>query len=189
LLALGASLQFEPDLARASNALAAAAAAPGRMEVFGGGGGRPWVIVDYAHTPDALERVLAELGRLDANEIHCVFGCGGDRDPGKREPMGRIAAQGSDHLVLTDDNPRSEDPAAITAAIARGAAGHASVLIEHDRETAIRRAIDAAAVGDVVLIAGKGHETVQIADTERRLFDDRAVVRAALGAAVSEGAS
>ncbi|MDX1561998.1 MAG: UDP-N-acetylmuramoyl-L-alanyl-D-glutamate--2,6-diaminopimelate ligase [Gammaproteobacteria bacterium] len=163
-----------------ADALGGAVAAPGRMEVFGGGSG-PWVVVDYAHTPRALERVLAELAAASAGAVTCVFGCGGDRDRGKRELMGRAAAAHAAHIVLTDDNPRSEDPARIVAEIAAGTAGHADVQVVHDRAKAIRGAIAWAKPGDVVLVAGKGHETVQIVGDERRDFDDRAIVRMALG--------
>jgi len=180
LLALAAAVATGHDLERAAAALSEAAAPPGRMEVFGGPPARPWVIVDYAHTPDALARALAAVVAMKSGDLTCVFGCGGDRDRAKRAPMGQAAADNADHIVLTDDNPRGEDPAAIVAAIAAGAAGHPDVRIEHARDLAIEGAIRRARPGDVVLVAGKGHETRQLARGESRPFDDRAVVRTVL---------
>jgi UDP-N-acetylmuramoyl-L-alanyl-D-glutamate--2,6-diaminopimelate ligase len=139
------------------------------------------VVVDYAHTPDALERVLATLAAVASGAIHVVFGCGGDRDRGKRPLMGAIAARGAEHVVLTDDNPRGEDPVAIVQEILAGIDSRARVDIVHDRRLAIGAALDAAQPGDVVLIAGKGHETQQIVGSERRAFDDRAVAAELLG--------
>ncbi|HEY5666955.1 MAG TPA: UDP-N-acetylmuramoyl-L-alanyl-D-glutamate--2,6-diaminopimelate ligase, partial [Gammaproteobacteria bacterium] len=111
--ALGALLALGHELDAAADALAGASPPPGRMEVFGGTAGRPWVVVDYAHTPAALARVLSLVGSIGNGSLTCVFGCGGDRDRGKRAEMGAAAARLADHVVLTDDNPRSEDPAAI----------------------------------------------------------------------------
>src|SRR5690606_21972069 len=108
------------------------------------------VVVDYAHTPDALERVLATIAPMTRGAIWCVFGCGGDRDRGKRPLMGAIAAAGAEHIVLTDDNPRSETPAAIVAEIRAGVGTHPDVAIIHDRRAAIRHAIGRAAPDDVV---------------------------------------
>jgi UDP-N-acetylmuramoyl-L-alanyl-D-glutamate--2,6-diaminopimelate ligase len=181
LVALGALIASGHDLDRAVAALAECEPPPGRMEVFGGGPGQAWVVVDYAHTPEALERVLGELATLAPGEITCVFGAGGQRDRGKRSPMGRAAAAFAAHIVLTDDNPRGEDPAAIVAEIAAGAAGHPDLRVLHARESAIDSAIRAARSGDVVLIAGKGHERTQIVAGRRRDLDDRAVVRSVLG--------
>lgn len=182
-LALGALIARGHGLDAAAKALAQASAPPGRMEVFGGTSEQPWVVVDYAHTPDALERVLATIAALKTGEVTCVFGCGGDRDRGKRAAMGRAAAAHADHIVLTDDNPRSEDPAAIVAAIQAGTAGHRDVRIEHSRERAIGDALSVAAAGDIVLIAGKGHESEQLLGSGSRAFDDRAVVSRLLGRA------
>jgi UDP-N-acetylmuramoyl-L-alanyl-D-glutamate--2,6-diaminopimelate ligase len=179
LVVLGALLAWDVTLEDGCAALAQCVPPPGRMEILGGGRA-PHVVVDYAHTPDALERVLAALRELSAGEVWCVFGCGGERDRGKRPLMGGIAARYAQHIVLTDDNPRTEDPAAIVADIRAGLAGHASVVIEHDREIAIARAVRAASSGDVVLVAGKGHETVQTIGKEMRPFDDRVAVAAAL---------
>jgi UDP-N-acetylmuramyl-tripeptide synthetase len=179
LVVLGALLAWDVSLEDGCAALARCLPPPGRMEVLGGGGA-PRVVVDYAHTPDALERVLATLRDLSAGEVWCVFGCGGERDRGKRPLMGEIAARYAQHIVLTDDNPRSEDPAAIVADIRAGLADHPSVLIEHEREIAIAHAVQRARPGDVVLVAGKGHETAQTIGKETRPFDDRVAVAAAL---------
>jgi UDP-N-acetylmuramoyl-L-alanyl-D-glutamate--2,6-diaminopimelate ligase len=183
LSALGALLAQDMALPAACTALAAAKPAPGRMEVLGGPPGRPWVVVDYAHTPDALQRVLTTLEGAATGELWCVFGCGGDRDRGKRPMMGGVAAQLADRIVLTDDNPRSEDPAAIVDDIRAGVGHHPGVSVIHDRRAAIAAAIERAREGDVVLVAGKGHEAEQIAGGERRAFSDRAVVAELLGVA------
>ncbi|HEX5048327.1 MAG TPA: UDP-N-acetylmuramoyl-L-alanyl-D-glutamate--2,6-diaminopimelate ligase [Gammaproteobacteria bacterium] len=181
LVALGALLAHGVSLPDACAALGAAHAAPGRMEVLGGPPGRPWVVVDYAHTPDALQRVLTTLAGVATAELWCVFGCGGDRDRGKRSLMGGVAADLADRLVITDDNPRSEDPEAIVREIRAGVGGHPSVVVIHDRRAAIQAAIERAQPGDVVLVAGKGHEQEQIVGTERRPFSDRAVTLELLG--------
>ena len=142
--------------------------------------------MDYAHSPDAMERVLAELrrdldGRDEAGRLICVFGCGGDRDRGKRVPMGRAAGRIADVSVVTSDNPRSEDPAAIAETVLEGvdAAGGRRVL-ELDRGRAIERALGMARRGDVVLIAGKGHENTQTIGGRALPFDDRVVAAEAL---------
>ena len=176
---LGGLLAWDLGVEDACAALADCLPPPGRMEILGGRG-RPRVVVDYAHTPDALERVLATLRELGAGEIWCVFGCGGERDRGKRPRMGKIAARYAEHIVLTDDNPRNEDPAAIIADIRAGLAGHADVAVEHARDMAIARAVHGASPGDVVLVAGKGHETAQTIGKETRPFDDRIAAAAAL---------
>jgi UDP-N-acetylmuramoyl-L-alanyl-D-glutamate--2,6-diaminopimelate ligase len=132
------------------------------------------VLVDYAHTDDALARVLGELRALGPARILTVFGCGGDRDRGKRPLMGRAAAAGSDLVFVTSDNPRSEDPAAIIADILHGV-GDAACVVEPDRRAAIAAAVRAARPGDIVLLAGKGHETTQAIGTEMLPFDDAAV--------------
>jgi UDP-N-acetylmuramoyl-L-alanyl-D-glutamate--2,6-diaminopimelate ligase len=166
----------------AAEALRAFSGVPGRMEVVPGVG--PTVIVDYAHTPDAVERALDAIRPLTAGRIWCVIGCGGDRDAVKRPAMGRIAAQLSDHLIVTDDNPRSEEPAAIRAAVLSGARGvpGADVLELGDRGEAIAAAIRSARGGDTVMILGKGHETGQEIAGEIHPFDDRAVAADVLGA-------
>jgi UDP-N-acetylmuramoyl-L-alanyl-D-glutamate--2,6-diaminopimelate ligase len=179
--ALGALLAWDFPLGGACAALADCMPPKGRMEVFGGGSRAPFVVIDYAHTPDALERSLAVLEEIRIGDIWCVFGCGGDRDRGKRALMGAAAARAAQHVVLTDDNPRGEEPAAIIADIRQGLTGHPSVVVEHERATAIDYAIRRALPGDIVLVAGKGHETVQTIGAERRPFDDRDVVTAVLG--------
>lgn len=152
----------------------------GRLERVSGSD-EPLVVIDYAHTPDALQQCLATLRQLVSGRVLCVMGCGGDRDQGKRGQMGRVAGSGSDRLWITNDNPRSEDPALIADAIDAGAAESGvarSVVL--DRRDAIRQAISEATLEDVVLVAGKGHENYQIIGTERRHFDDREVAREVL---------
>jgi UDP-N-acetylmuramoyl-L-alanyl-D-glutamate--2,6-diaminopimelate ligase len=153
--------------------LAAAHAVPGRMERIGAFGID--AIVDYAHTPDALANVLRAARETTRGRLIVVFGCGGDRDAGKRVEMGRIAAEAADAVIVTSDNPRGENPAAIAAAVAEGIV--AEVIL--DRRVAIRRAINDARAGDTVVVAGKGHETYQIIGDERFPFDDRDEVRSA----------
>ena len=154
---------------------------PGRFEQVEAGQDFS-VIVDYAHTEDALAQLLAAARQLRRERIITVFGCGGDRDPGKRPKMGRVAAQRSDVVFLTSDNPRTEDPEAILRAIEQGVLGlsaserGASYVIP-DRRAAIRAALLEARPGDVVLIAGKGHEDYQVIGKTRHRFDDREVVR------------
>jgi len=149
-----------------------------------GGGAAPLVVVDYAHTPDALDKVLSALRPSVApgGALVCLFGCGGDRDPGKRREMGRVAAALADRVVVTSDNPRGEDPSAIAMAIAEGVrdAGNRHWLLELDRGKAIRQAVAAARPGDVVLLAGKGHEDYQEANGVRTPFSDAGEARAAL---------
>jgi UDP-N-acetylmuramoyl-L-alanyl-D-glutamate--2,6-diaminopimelate ligase len=150
---------------------------PGRFEAVDEG--QPFaVLVDYAHTPDSLENVLRTARDLAQNRLICVFGCGGDRDRGKRPLMGRIASELADLAIVTSDNPRSEEPDAIIGEIVAGAAG--DVEVEPDRREAIARAIDAAQEGDVVVIAGKGHEQGQQFADRTVPFDDRDVAREAL---------
>lgn len=157
------------------------AAVPGRFQLVTRPGA-PSVVVDYAHTPDALERVLRFCAELGASRVVTVFGCGGDRDRGKRPEMGRIAARWSDAVIVTDDNPRTEDPAAIVDEILGGMRGSStSRTVVQDRREAIRRAVSGANAGELVVIAGKGHEEYQIVGTERRRFSDVEEARAALG--------
>ncbi|MDE3072719.1 MAG: UDP-N-acetylmuramoyl-L-alanyl-D-glutamate--2,6-diaminopimelate ligase [Pseudomonadota bacterium] len=151
----------------------------GRMSRLGGLHGLPLVVVDYAHTPDALEQALTALRAHCAGRLVCVFGCGGERDAGKRPLMGAIAARLADVAIVTDDNPRGEDGDAIVAQIAAGM-GAPPPAVERDRAKAIGRALQLARSGDVVLIAGKGHETYQDGATGKRPFDDLAVAHAAL---------
>jgi len=201
LLASGVPLRL------ATAALAAVKPVPGRLQRVGGGGG-PLVIVDYAHTPDALEQALKTLRELlDSREsrvtshesktgrtrtvdpraasreprLICVFGCGGERDRGKRPQMGRVAARLADRVIVTSDNPRGEDPRAIIEDVVAGArAARRDIEIVADRGGAIRRAVAQARRGDVVLLAGKGHETYQEVRGVRRPFSDATVAREAL---------
>ncbi len=153
---------------------------PGRLERVGGGAA-PLVVIDYAHTPDALEKALAALRPMVAagHRLVCVFGCGGDRDPGKRVLMGEAAARLADEIVVTSDNPRSEDPHRIIAQILQGIPIGKAEAIE-DRQVAIFSAVHRATAGDVVLLAGKGHETYQEIAGIRHPFNDREVAGAAL---------
>jgi UDP-N-acetylmuramoyl-L-alanyl-D-glutamate--2,6-diaminopimelate ligase len=155
--------------------LAQAEAPPGRMQRLGGEGA-PLVVVDYAHTPDALDKVLTSLRPAVAagGELVCVFGCGGDRDRGKRPEMGRMAARLADRVIVTSDNPRGEEPGAIASEIVHGIrdTGNRRYSVELDRAAAIAAAIDAAGAGDVVLIAGKGHESYQETAGVRQPFLD-----------------
>lgn len=190
LVAAGIALSLGGDPASILAGLAEVTAPPGRLEPVpmpeGLGEATFQVLVDYAHSPDALDRVLASLrGVVDrggAGRLTCVFGCGGDRDRGKRAEMGRAAARWSHRVVVTSDNPRSEDPAAIAAAVVEGvlAEGGPPPLVELDRREAIAAAIALARPGDVVLIAGKGHETTQTVGGEARPFDDRVEASRAL---------
>jgi len=185
LLASGVTLR------QAVATLSALKPVPGRLQRLGGGL-RPLVVVDYAHTPDALKQALTTLrGLLDSHDsrlsnhdsrLICVFGCGGDRDRGKRPQMGRVAAALADRVVVTSDNPRGEDPRRIIEDIVRGVRGAAGgMLIEPDRRAAILRAVQEARRGDIVLLAGKGHETYQEIRGARRPFSDAAVAQEAVG--------
>lgn len=154
----------------------------GRMNRLGGDGSRPLVVIDYAHTPDALEQALSSLREHAQGRLVCVFGCGGERDVGKREQMGAIAARLADQAIVTDDNPRGEDGDAIVATIVQGMHGPGAQLIERDRRLAIARAIGEAGPDDIVLVAGKGHEPYQEIGGVRHAFDDTAVARQCLEA-------
>jgi UDP-N-acetylmuramoyl-L-alanyl-D-glutamate--2,6-diaminopimelate ligase len=143
--------------------------------------GLPLVVVDYAHTPDALEKILLALREHTRGKLWCVFGCGGDRDRGKRPAMGEIAERLADRVVLTDDNPRHEPGDAIIADILGGM--RASPEVIRDRRTAIATAIRGSGEGDIVLIAGKGHEDYQQVGDERLPYSDREVVRILTGEA------
>jgi len=180
LAALRAS---EIPLADALSALGEVEPPPGRMQRLGGHDA-PLVVVDYAHTPDALEKVLRALrpAVTEGGELVCVFGCGGDRDAGKRPEMGRIAATLADRVIVTTDNARSEDPAAIASAIVHGIreTGNRRWSVDLDRATAITAAIAGAKAGDVVLVAGKGHEDYQEANGVRTPFSDAEATAAAL---------
>ncbi len=154
---------------------------PGRMMRLGGGHGQPVVVIDYAHTPDALESALqAVRAHLDGKLI-CVFGCGGNRDQGKRPQMGRAAELLADDVFVTSDNPRNESAGKIIEDVIAGFKTPARVRVEPDRATAIQQAISNSRPGDVVLVAGKGHETWQEIDGRRIPFSDESTIRAALG--------
>lgn len=178
-------LDLEPVLA----AMPTLKPVPGRLEVVAASTesrARPRVVVDYAHTPDALDKTLAALRRHCAGRLWCVFGCGGDRDPGKRPLMGAVAESGADEVILTSDNPRREDPEAILRAIAAGMDNPGAVIA--DRRLAIREAIAGAGREDIVLIAGKGHEQYQLVGGDRLPFSDITEARLALAAIGGEGA-
>jgi UDP-N-acetylmuramoyl-L-alanyl-D-glutamate--2,6-diaminopimelate ligase len=176
LAALLGAVALGVDAGRAAEAIASVPAPPGRFEVVHE---RPYVVVDYAHSPDALLRTVATGRKLATQRLTVVFGAGGRRDKAKRAPMGE-AAHDADRVILTTDNPRDEDPAAIAAAVARGLAGHPNVETILDRAEAITRAIHGAGPDDVILIAGKGHETEQTIGEETHAFSDRDVARSAL---------
>ncbi|MGH8031021.1 MAG: UDP-N-acetylmuramoyl-L-alanyl-D-glutamate--2,6-diaminopimelate ligase [Luteimonas sp.] len=154
----------------------------GRMNRLGGDGQAPLVVIDYAHTPDALQQALASLRTHADGRIVCVFGCGGERDRGKRPQMAAIAETHADLVIVTDDNPRAEDGDAIVADVLRGFARAEAVIVQRDRRAAIMRAIGGATTGDIVLIAGKGHESYQEVDGVRHAFDDTQVARSVLEA-------
>ncbi len=165
--------------AQIRDALAAARPVVGRMNRLGGGGA-PLVVVDYAHTPDALEQALANLRAHCAGRLICVFGAGGERDQGKRPQMAAIAERLADRVIVTDDNPRNEDGDAIVAQIVAGFAGREAVVVQRDRARAIALALGEAKAGDVVLIAGKGHEPYQEIAGIKHPFDDLDVARKVL---------
>lgn len=156
---------------------------PGRMLRLGGAPGQPVVVVDYAHTPDALAASLAAVRDHLCGRLICVFGCGGNRDRGKRAQMGQVAESLADQLVVTSDNPRFESVNSIINDVLRGIDNPREATVEADRATAIRQAIDSAGPGDIVLIAGKGHETWQEVAGQRIPFSDEATVQAVLEAA------
>ena len=208
LVAIGVASALELEVDRAAAALATEIGAPGRLERCDGPGDDIVVLVDYAHTPDALARVLDAVrevaqpqdeaggSRALAPRLLCVFGCGGDRDPSKRAPMGESVGARADVAIITNDNPRTEAPEAIAEPVEEGvrlagltrlapqeiAVARKGYVVELDRERAIALAIEAARPGDVVLVAGKGHEDYQIVGTTKRPFDDRIEARRALEA-------
>ncbi|MDS4020096.1 MAG: UDP-N-acetylmuramoyl-L-alanyl-D-glutamate--2,6-diaminopimelate ligase [Candidatus Competibacter sp.] len=177
LAALATLLALEMPFPEALARLARTAAVPGRMERLGGAAGRPRAVVDYAHTPHALEQVLDALREHGGGRLWCVFGCGGDRDSGKRPLMGAVAERLADRVIATDDNPRTEEPGRIVRDILAGMNHPEAVVVLRDRRAAILHALVEAEAGDIVLIAGKGHEDYQIIGTERLPFSDRAVAR------------
>jgi len=181
LTVIAVLLDWELELEQVIGVLSRVHAAPGRMETFGGTNA-PLAVVDYAHTPDALRKALSAARAHCNGRLVAVFGCGGDRDAGKRPLMGAIAAELADEIVLTDDNPRTESPQTIVADITRGIPAGRAFTIEHDRGRAIRESLTHAGRNDVVVIAGKGHEDYQIYGREKRDFSDQKTVRAVLGA-------
>lgn len=170
-LALAVLLAWDMPIANAISALEHVEPVAGRMMTFVAPG-RPRVVIDYAHTPDALEKALVSLREHVGGRLICVFGCGGDRDRGKRPQMGEVALRLADQVVLTDDNPRGEDPKKIIAGILTGIGDRTGVHVEHDRATAIAQSINAAESDDLVLIAGKGHEDYQEIAGQRLPFSD-----------------
>ncbi|MEI7704843.1 MAG: UDP-N-acetylmuramoyl-L-alanyl-D-glutamate--2,6-diaminopimelate ligase [Deltaproteobacteria bacterium] len=194
-VAAGLALALGIPASAVSAGLSSSRGAPGRLERIDGHGVSAFV--DYAHTPDSLAAACAALRGLSPRRLLVVFGCGGDRDRGKRPLMGRAAGLAADLVVVTSDNPRTEDPRAILAAIVPGVeeagvarlsreeavAGRSGFVVEEDRRVAIALALAAARPGDAVLVAGKGHEGYQIVGTERLPFDDREEARRGLGAA------
>jgi len=178
LCAAACALALGQEPGRVAEGLAEASPVPGRLECIVR---KPFdVFVDFAHTPDALDQVLKALRPLVSGRLIVVFGAGGDRDPTKRPEMGAAASRHADLVVVTSDNPRTEDPAEIAAQVSSGVSGVDAVEIV-DRREAICRALDGAEPGDGVLLAGKGHETYQIVGTEKRPFDERAIVLDHLG--------
>jgi len=185
VVATGMLLAQGVSLGAAVGALRESAAPAGRMELVRGEPDQPIVVVDYAHTPDALSEAIQATREHVAGQVWCVFGCGGDRDRGKRAQMGAVAAEFADHAVITDDNPRDEDPAAIVADIRSGLNSQSNpssrVEVIRERRDAISHAIRSAGANDAVLIAGKGHEAVQVIGEHARPFSDRDAARTALG--------
>ena len=169
-------------LAEVASVLPQLSPVDGRMSRVGGSAGQPLVVVDYAHTPDALEQALSSLREHTPGRLTCVFGCGGDRDRGKRPQMAAIAERGADRIIVTDDNPRSEDGDAIVADILEGFAERGRTEVQRDRAAAIAQALRGAGGNDILLIAGKGHESYQEIAGVKYPFDDLAVARSLLEA-------
>jgi len=176
LVAAGLAIATGSEDGATFAALAQLTGAKGRLELVGSNNGAP-IFVDYAHKPDALAKALQALRPYVSRRLTVVFGCGGDRDPGKRPMMGAIAVQLADRVVVTDDNPRSEDPAKIRAAILAAAPGAIEI---GDRREAIETSIAQLGSGDALLIAGKGHETGQIIGKQVLPFSDHEAVAGAL---------
>jgi len=183
LAAFGAGLAEGLSPEDIATGIASVTAVPGRLERVGGAGDTVEVFVDYAHTDDALGRVLQAARQICRGRLSVVFGCGGDRDRSKRPRMGRAAAELADRIVVTSDNPRTEDPGRIIDDILAGfdPQQRGAVHVDPDRESAIEYAIKQAGAGDLVLIAGKGHEDYQIIGTSRQWFDDRAIAARIIG--------
>jgi len=186
LVALGMLTLAGLSLEEALMGLSQAPATPGRLEQVPG---KRRVLVDYAHSPDALENVLGALKPLVSGRIICVFGAGGDRDPGKRPEMGAVVSRMADYAMVTSDNPRSEDPQSILDAIVTGMSDETPREVVVDRRQAIERAIRLAHEDDLVLLAGKGHETTQEIAGVKTTFDDRVEAQRVLSSLESEGVS
>ena len=167
LLTMGFPFEAAVDALQDSDAVG------GRMQVIDGGSRKPMVVVDYAHSPSALEAVLKSLRQSCRRKLICVFGCGGERDQGKRRIMGKVAETHADTVILTDDNPRGESPTNIMTDILKGFLCPWAVEVVHDRTDAIMTAISNAMPGDVILIAGKGNESYQIIGDQRVIFNDK----------------
>jgi UDP-N-acetylmuramoyl-L-alanyl-D-glutamate--2,6-diaminopimelate ligase len=182
LAALGALLTSGVSFGDAMQRLSLLQPVDGRMEGHGGKDGCPLVVVDYAHTPDALLQALQALREHTVGKLHCVFGCGGDRDRSKRAMMAKIAEQYADHVVVTNDNPRTEAPQLIIADILSGFSNDEAVDVIPDRSTAISQTILNARENDVILVAGKGHENYQLVGVNRLPFSDGNQVEKALAA-------
>ena len=182
LTVAGILLALEWTPARIATALCQLVPVPGRMSRLGGEAGRPLVVVDYAHSPDALDKAISTLREHGRGQLWLVFGCGGERDRGKRAEMAELAERGAERVIVTDDNPRNEDGEAIVRDILAGFTEADRVLVERDRRSAIRKAVGLAAAEDTVLIAGKGHERWQEVGASKFPFDDLAEARAALEA-------
>ncbi|HSH28528.1 MAG TPA: UDP-N-acetylmuramoyl-L-alanyl-D-glutamate--2,6-diaminopimelate ligase [Thiohalobacter sp.] len=177
LAALAVLLDHGLSPEEAAQRLAGVTTVPGRMEALGGSGGRPLVVIDYAHTPRALEQVLLALREHCAGHLWCIFGAGGERDPGKRPLMGAAVERLADFVMLTTDNPRHEDPTQIVVDILGGTTDPDACYIQPDRARAIAHVLELARPNDVVLIAGKGHEDYQLIGERRLHFSDREVVQ------------
>ncbi|HET7650655.1 MAG TPA: UDP-N-acetylmuramoyl-L-alanyl-D-glutamate--2,6-diaminopimelate ligase [Gammaproteobacteria bacterium] len=180
LAVLGALLAMGIDFDDAVHAVSAARTVPGRMECFGGGVDQPLVVVDYAHTPDALEKALTAARAHCRGRLWCVFGCGGERDRAKRPQMAHIAERLADRVMLTDDNPRGEDGDAIINEILAGFERPSVVQVQRDRAAAVTSLLHEAVPGDVVLVAGKGHEDYQVIAGREIPYSDRRTVAALL---------
>ena len=184
LAVLGVLLTNDIGFEEAVDAIKQINTVSGRMEFIGHAKinklHAPAVVVDYAHTPQALENVLKVLRTQCKGRLHCVFGCGGDRDQGKREVMAQAVERFADNAIVTDDNPRFENPNAITSQIVKGFSDSYSYEVVHNRYDAIKRAIEIAKPEDTVLIAGKGHEAFQIIRDEKLPFDDKKIVKEVL---------
>ena len=182
LASLAVLLTLEMPFQDALSQIGQVAMAPGRMQRFGGQAGAPLAVVDYSHTPNSIEQALRALREHGHGKLWCVFGCGGDRDPGKRPLMGARVERWADELIVTNDNPRSEDPQVIVQHILSGMKTPQQAQIQLDRKQAIIQALNRAEADDIVLVAGKGHEDYQILGNHRLPFSDQKIIQQWLGA-------